>query len=95
MGSKDYNETEIKQDSTMIITDKKAAIAMATCKKDTDGNRHVKRKYNYVRLGTSLKEHKFSWMGTKYQLVGISTKPSSHKNFSHFWDTILFHHDED
>ena len=60
MCSRDYNHTEIKQPPAKIIIDNEAAIAMATCNKDTAGNRHVARRYHYVRQGTSLKEHTFS-----------------------------------
>ena len=93
--SRDYNHTEIKQPPAKIIIDNEAAIAMATCNKDTAGNRHVARRYHYVRQGTSLKEHTFSWIGTKYQLADILTKPGTPKNFSHLWDLILFQDNDD
>ena len=72
-----------------------AAIAMATCNKDTAGNRHVARRYHYVRQGTSLKEHTFNWIGSKHQLADILTKPGSLKNFSHLWDLILIQDNDD
>ena len=57
-----------------IIIDNEAVICMANCNKDTAGNRHVARRFHYVRQGTALKEHKFKWIGTKYQLADIVTK---------------------
>ena len=58
-----------------IIIDNEAAIAMPKCNKDTAGNRHVAGRYHYVRQGTSMNEHKFEWIGTKFQLADTLTKP--------------------
>ena len=59
-----------------IIIDNEAAISMANCNEGTAGNRHVARQFHYVRQGTPLKEHKFEWIGTKYQLAETLTKPN-------------------
>ena len=90
MSSRNYNATDVPHPPAKIIIDNEAAIAMATCNKDTAGNRHVARRYHYVRQGTSLKEHTFSWIGTKHQLADILTKPGTPKTFSHLWNLILF-----
>ena len=47
---------------------------MATCNKDTAGNRHVTQRYHYVRQGTALNEHKFEWIGTRHQLADTLTR---------------------
>ena len=94
MSSKDYNTIDVPHPPAKIIIDNEAAIAMATCNKDTAGNRHVARRYHYVRQGTSLKEHTFSWIGTKHQLADILTKPGTPKTFSHLWNLILFQDSE-
>ena len=95
MCSRDYSPTEIKQPPAKMIINNEVAIVMATYNKDAAGNRHVARRYHYVRQGTSLKEHTFSWIATKYQLADILTKPGSSKNFSHLWNHILFQDNDD
>ena len=88
MGSDDYNEDEVKLGPARIIIDNEAAICMAKCNKDTAGNRHVARRYHYVRQGTALQEHKFEWIGTKSQLADPLTKPGSEKSFIGLWKYI-------
>ena len=70
-----------------------SAICMANCNKDTAGNRHVARRFHYVRQGTALKEHKFEWIGTKFQLADILTKVGNKSSFQYLWSLIL-HDDE-
>ena len=69
--------------------DNEAAIAMTTCNKDTAGNRHVARRYHYVRQGTNLKEHTFHWIGTKNQLADVMTKEGGPSKFKNLWDVFL------
>lgn len=64
--SRNYNATEVQQAPSNNIIDNEGAIAMVIYNKDTAGNRNAARRYHYVRQGTSLKEHTFSWIGTKY-----------------------------
>ncbi len=66
-----------------------AAICMAKCNKDTAGNRHVARQFHYVRQGTVLKEHKFEWISSKFQLADILTKVGNKPSFNHLWSLIL------
>ena len=75
-----------------MIIDNQAAICMANCNKDTAGNRHVACRFHYVRQGTALKEHKFEWIGTKYQLADILTKVGNKSSFQYQWSLIL--HDD-
>ena len=72
-----------------IIVDNEAVICMAKCNKDTAGNRHVARRFHYVRQGTVLKEHKFQWIASKYQLADILTKVGNKASFNHLWSLIL------
>ena len=57
LGTNEYDSNEPNYESATIIIDNEAAISMATCNKDTAGNRHVSRRYHYVRQGTELNEH--------------------------------------
>ena len=65
MGSKSYDGDNLECEHSRIIVDNAAAISLARCNKDTAGNRHVARRYHYIRQGTTLKEHVFEWIGTK------------------------------
>ena len=89
MGSKSYDGDNLKCEPSRIIIDNEAVISMARCNKDTAGNRHVARRYHYVRQGTTLKEHVFEWIGTKNQLADILTKSSNAITFSPLWSVIL------
>ena len=77
MGSKSYDGDTLKCEPSRIIVENEVAISMARCNKDTAENRHVARKYHYVRQSTTLKEHVFDWIGTKNQLADILTKSSN------------------
>ena len=89
LGSNSYDGDNLKCEPSRIIVDNEAAISMANCNKDTAGNRHVARRYHYVRQGTTLKEHVFEWIGTKHQLADILTKSSNAITFSPLWSVIL------
>ena len=51
-----YDGDKLNQKPARIIIDNEAAICMAKCNKDTAGNRHVARRFHYVRQGTVLKD---------------------------------------
>ena len=48
MGSDNYDQDNISMEPARIIIENEAAISIATCNKDTAGNRHVARRYHYV-----------------------------------------------
>ena len=50
----EYDGDKLSQKPTKIIIDNEAAIYMAKCNKDTAGNRHVARRFHYVRQGTEI-----------------------------------------
>ena len=89
----EYDGDKLNQKPAKIIIDNVTAICMAKCNKDTAGNMHVARCFHYVRQGTMLKEHKFEWISSKFQLAVILTKVGSKSSFSHLWSMIL--HQED
>ena len=79
----------MEYDPAKIIIDNGAAISMAKCNKDAAGNRHVARRFYYVRQGTALNEHKFHWISTKYQLADVLTKVGSNSKFKSLWEILL------
>ena len=90
LGSENYDSDNMNCEPARIIIDNEAAIAMAKCNKDTAGNRHVARRFHYVRQGTALNEHQFHWIGTKYQLADVLTKVGSYASFKPLWDILLY-----
>ena len=93
LGTTEYDGNNIKSQPAKIIIDNEAAICMAKCNKDTAGNRHVARRFHYVRQGTVLKEHEFQWINSKFQLADILTKVGTKASFNHLWSLVL-HNDE-
>ena len=59
LGSTSYDGDNLEYEPSRINVDSEAAISMASCNKDTAGNRHVTRRCHYVRQGTTLKKHVF------------------------------------
>ena len=57
LGSDSYDGDNLKCEPSRIIVDNEATITMAKYNKDTAGNKHVARRYHYVRQATTLKEH--------------------------------------
>ena len=89
LGTPKYDEYE----SAKIIIDNEATICMVKYNKDTAGNRRVSQRFPYVRQGTAVKEHKFEWIGTKFQLADILTKVGNRSIFGHLW-SLIFQEDE-
>gem|GEM_PF-2876143 len=89
LGTEMYDINDPKYEPARIIIDNEAAIAMTKCNKDTAGNRHVARRYHYVRQGTNLNEHKFEWIGTKHQLADPLTKSGTPGTFGYLWSMQL------
>ena len=89
LGSKEYNSYELTCEPSIIIVDYEAAITMVKCNKDTAGNYHVARRFYYVHQGSTLKEHTFEWISTKYQLAESLTKPGTISTFGFLWSLLL------
>ena len=69
LGSSSYDGDNLQYEPSRITIDYEAAISMARWNKDTAGNRHVTRRFHYVRQGTSFNGHSFEWIRTKDQQV--------------------------
>ena len=87
--SKEYNSNELTCKPSRIIVDNEAAIAMAKCNNDTAGNRHVARRYHYVCQGSTVKEHTFEWISTKYQLADPLIRLGTISTFGFLWSLLL------
>ena len=89
LGSKEYNPDELTCKPSRLMGDNEAAVAMVKCNKDTAGNRHVARRYHYICQESTLKEHTFEWISTKYHLVDPLTKPGTISTFGFLWLLLL------
>ena len=65
----EYDQDNINLKPKRIIRDNEAAISTDKYNKDTTGNRHVARRYNFMQQCTSLQEHIFESIGTIYNMV--------------------------
>ena len=74
----------MKYSPAYIIIDNEAAKSMPECNTDTPGNRHVFRRYHYVRQGILLNNHKLHWVGTDYQLADSLKKCGGMSKFKVF-----------
>ena len=90
----EYDWCKLNQKPAKIIIDNETAICMAKCNKDTAGDRHVARRFHYGRQWTILKEHKFEWISSKFQLADILTNIGNKSSFSHLWSMILHQEDQ-
>ena len=94
MGTEGYDPINMKYEPSFVIIDNEAAKAMSECNKDTAGNRHIARRYHYVRQGTLMNEHKFHWISTKYQLADPMTKEGGPSKFKSLEDKYMVDLDE-
>ena len=94
MGTERYDPINMKYEPSFVIIDNEAAKAMSECNKDTAGNRHIARRYHYVRQGTLMNEHKFHWISTKYQLPDPMTKEGGPSKFKSLEDKYMVDLDE-
>ena len=94
LSKKAYYNDITKYEPAHVMIDNEAAIAMTSCNKDTAGNRHVARRYHYVRQGANLKEHVFHWISTKYQLADSLTKEGGKSKFKDLWDIYMIDMDD-
>ena len=89
LGTNEYDSNEPNYEPATIIIDNEAVISMATCNKDTIGNRHVAQRYHYIRHGTAFNEHKFEWIGNKHLLADAQQKNKTPITFSALWNLQL------
>ena len=69
--AEECDDDNLKCQPARIIIGNEAAICMSKYNKDTKENMHVARQYHYMRQGIVLKEHKFQWICSKFQLGDI------------------------
>ena len=59
---------------TILLVDNSATVDMSKNFKQTKKNRHIARRYHYVRQGTRMNQHKLLWIKNDDQLADDMTK---------------------
>ena len=78
LSSKDYNPEEQTPDTmNVLLVDNEATVAMAKNYNPTKKNRHIARRFHYVREGERTKEHHLKWIPATDQLADDMTKTQS------------------
>ena len=88
--SESFDGDNMNYEPEKIIIDDEATISMAKYNKDTARNRHVARRFHYMRQGTTLNEHNFHWISIKYQLSYVLTRVGIHSKFKSLWEIPLY-----
>ena len=70
----DFNKTVKLQTPTIVLVDNSSAVQMASNTKQTRQNRHIQRRFHYVRQGQRDGKHKITWICKEDQLADIMTK---------------------
>ena len=75
LGKDNYNVNEESPNiPTVLLVDNSATVTMSKNFKQTKKNRHIARRYHYVREGTRMKFHKLVWIKNDDQLADDMTK---------------------
>ena len=75
LGSSNYEKRiEDKTYMNVLLVDNEATVAMAKNYKPTKKNRHIARRFHYVREGERTKEHHLEWIPAQDQLADDMTK---------------------
>ena len=95
LGTTSYDKTQVSLPNPpmIIMCDNQAAVHMAKNDQITKRNCHISRRFHYVRQGITQNEHKFSWIGTKFQQADPLTKPGSATIFGNIWPYQLHDYD--
>ena len=91
LGTKEYQEDgNTKQVPTIILVDNQATVRMSKNYKVTSKNRHIARRWHFVRRGVKDALFSLAWFPGKDQLANDCTKTQeASKSFSHFSRTLI------
>ena len=65
---------KVPEEGPLIILDSKYAVFIANNGRDTNHNRHIARRVNFVRNGENCNIHKIEWCEGDMQLEDITSK---------------------
>ena len=75
LGKDEYDKQGYgKQIANLLVIDNEATVSMSKNYKPTKKNRHIARRFHYVREGQRNKQHKINWISAEDQLADDMTK---------------------
>ena len=91
MGKEDYDATKIHgQVPTLLLTDNAATVAMSKNYKVTKKNRHIARRFHYVKQGSKNGDHVLKWISNQDMLADDGTKTQeASKSQPHMQRTLI------
>ena len=91
MGTKDYDIKLVhSQIPSLILTDNQATKAMSQNYKVTKKNRHIARRFHYVKQGVKTGDHEVEWIRSEDQLADDMTKTQeAAKSLPHMKRTLV------
>ena len=91
LGTSEYKvDGEITDIPSILLIDNQATVRMSKNYKMTKKNRHIRRRWHFVRYGVNEKLFELKWIKGDDQLADDCTKTQpSHKSFVHFERTLI------
>ena len=91
MGTKEYDPEQVHGEvPSLILVDNQATVAMSNNYKVSKKNRHIARRYHYVKQGVKTKDHEVEWITSDDQLADDMTKTQeSSKSLPHMKRTLV------
>ena len=91
LGTPEYDEDgHTQQVPTIILVDNQATVRMSKNYKVTSKNRHIARRWHFLRRGVKDRLFSLAWVPGKDQLANDCTKTQeASKSFSHFSRTLI------
>ena len=91
MGTKDYDPEQVHGEvPSLVLVDNQATVDMSKNYKVSKKNRHIARRYHYVKQGVQEGDHEAEWIPSDDQLADDMTKTQeAHKSLPHMKRTLV------
>jgi len=91
LGTKEYDENKLNADvPSILLIDNQATVRMSKNYKLTKKNRHIRRRWHFVRYGVQQKLFTLKWIKAEDQLADDCTKTQSNSvSEKHFKRTLM------
>ena len=74
---------------TVVLVDNKSTVQMSKNYQMSKKNRHISRRYHYVREGEKAKRHSLTWISGEDQLADITTKTQEATKINKHLDRVF------
>jgi hypothetical protein len=91
LGTKEFDSNQVHGEiPSLILVDNQATVAMGKNYKVTKKNRHIARRYHYVKQGVKTGDHTLEWIKNDDMLADDLTKTQdAHKSLPHMERTLV------